>query len=68
MKLFIWSEFNISYVWPGLAFAIADDEAEAKKLVVKNRGFGEKVHEVKWGKVEVYPLTNKIARAVSGGE
>ena len=62
LKLFIWTDFSRDYT-PGLAFAIARDETEAKKLVEKEQGFG--VYD--WGQLEIRPLRRKTARCVSGG-
>ena len=62
LKLFIWTGFSPDYS-DGLAFAIAHDETEAKKLVEAYRGFG--VSE--WGTLEVRRLDYRVARCVSGG-
>lgn len=62
MKLFIWTEFSPDYS-DGLAFAIAKDEPEARKLIEKEYGFSPS----NWGTLEVRILTRKIARCVSGG-
>ena len=62
MKLFIWTGFSPDYT-SGMAFAIAKDESEARKLIEKHRGF--KVYD--WGELEVRPLNRKVARSVSGG-
>jgi len=62
MKLFIWTGFCPDYT-SGLAFAIAKDEPEARKLVIKERGY--EPHE--WGDLEVRRLDWRVARAVSGG-
>jgi hypothetical protein len=61
LKLFVWTDFSPDYT-SGLAFAIAKDEIEAKKLVEEHRGF--EVYE--WGELSIYPI-KKIARCVSGG-
>ena len=63
LKLFIWNDFSRSYS-SGLAFAIAKDETEAKKLVIKEEGYN--VDD--WGDVEIKSLSRKIARSVSGGD
>ncbi len=62
MKLFIWTGFCPDYT-SGLAFAIAKDEAEARKLVIKERGY----EPYEWGDLEVRRLDRRVARAVSGG-
>lgn len=62
LKLFIWTDFSPDYTG-GLAFAIAKDETEAKKLVEKDRGYGVYT----WGDLEIKPISRRIARSVSGG-
>jgi hypothetical protein len=62
LKLFVFTEFCPDYT-SGLAFAIAKDETEARKLIEKDRDFS--VYE--WGTLTIYPLTKKIAKSVSGG-
>jgi len=63
LKLYIWKDFNPDYTG-GLAFAIAKDETDARKLIKEEMGFS--IYD--WGKLEVKPLSRRIARAVSGGE
>jgi len=62
LKLFVWTGFSPDYT-AGLAFAIAEDEDEARHLVIKENGFepGE------WGDLTVLPVNKKIAYSVSGG-
>lgn len=62
LKLFVWTRFSPNYT-SGLAFAIAKDETEARKLIIAERGFG--VSE--WGELKIHPLTRKIACSVGGG-
>jgi hypothetical protein len=62
LKLFVWTGFSPDYT-DGLAFAIAKDETEARKLIETQRGY--EVYQ--WGELSVHPLTRKIARSVSGG-
>ena len=62
LKLFIWTNFCPDYSG-GLAFAIARDEADAKKLVIQQEGYDVSA----WGTLEVKPLTMRIARSVVGG-
>jgi hypothetical protein len=62
LKLYIWTDFCRDWSG-GLAFAIAKDETEARKLVEKNRGYT--VYD--WGNLEVKRLDQRIARSVSGG-
>ncbi len=62
LKLFIWTDFCSDYT-RGLAFAIAKDETEARKLIEKARGF--EVYD--WGELEIRRLDRRAARCVSGG-
>jgi hypothetical protein len=62
LRLFIWTGFSPDYT-DGLAFAIAQDESEARKLIEKERGY----EVYTWGDLEIKPLSRKIARCVSGG-
>lgn len=62
LKLFVWEGFSPDYT-DGLAFAIAKDETEARKLVAEIYGF----EPSNWGELTVKPLTRKVAFAVSGG-
>ena len=62
LKLFIWSDFSPDYT-PGLAFAIAKDETEARKLVTKEHGY----EPYEWGDLEIRRLDHRVARCVTGG-
>jgi len=62
LRLFIWTGFCPDYT-EGLAFAVAADETEARKLIEKGRGYA--VHT--WGNLEIRPLADRVARSVSGG-
>ena len=62
MKLFIWTNFFPDYSG-GLAFAIAKDEMEARKMIEKDMG----CHIDIWGDLEIRSLNRKVARSVSGG-
>ena len=63
LKLFIWTDFCPDYSsW--LAFAIAENETEARKLIIEQSGyepFGG------WGNLEIKRLDQRVARSVSGG-
>ena len=63
LRLFVWTDFAPDYT-SGLAFAIAKDETDARKLVLKEREMSDPYN---WGTLAIYPLTKRIARAVSGG-
>ena len=62
LKLFVWEDFCPDYT-SGLAFAIATDETEARKLVTKSRG----CEPYEWGDLTIYPLMRRRAKSVSGG-
>lgn len=62
LKLFVWIGFSPDCT-SGLAIAIAKDETEARKLIEKQHGYNPS----EWGKLEIHPLTKKIAFSVSGG-
>ena len=62
LKLFVWTNFAPDYTG-GLAFAIAENETEARQLVVAERGYSVYY----WGDLTIYPISKKIARCVSGG-
>lgn len=61
LKLFVWEGFSPDYT-DGLAFAIAKDETEARKLIEKDRGY----EVYTWGELTIYPI-KKIAKSVCGG-
>lgn len=62
LKLFLWTDFCPDYTG-GLAFAIASDEADARKQV------GERIGYIPsdWGTLTIHRLDRKIARSVYGG-
>ena len=62
LRLFVWNDFCPDYT-SGLAFAIARDEKDARKLIEREQGFT--ISE--WGDLRVYPLTKRHAECVSGG-
>ena len=62
MKLFVWTGFQPDYS-DGLAFAIAETEAQARELVSANEG-GE---PYEWGTLQILPLNTPIAFQVSCG-
>ena len=62
MKLYLWENHRRDYSF-GLAFAIAKDEVEARKLIEKKVGY-----EIQdWGDLSIHPLNKKIGRSVCGG-
>jgi len=62
LKLFVWTEFCPDWT-SGLAFAIAKDETEARRLVIE----AYDCEPSDWGKLEIRPLNKKTAECVSGG-
>ena len=62
LKLYIWKDFSPDYSG-GLAIAIAHTGGDARLLVEKERGY----EVYNWGKLEIRPLTLRVARSVSGG-
>ena len=62
LKLFIWTKFYPDYS-SGLAFAIAKNETEARKLITKEVGF----EPYQWGDLEIRRLDHRVARYVFGG-
>lgn len=63
MKLFVWTGFCPDYTG-GLAVALAKNEAEARKLIIEERGFSEPYN---WGTLTVYRVDRRCAISVSGG-
>lgn len=61
LKLFVWTDFAPDYSG-GLAVAIAEDETEARALVLKEHSY----EPYNWGKLRVWPI-KKAAFTVSGG-
>jgi len=62
LKLFVWKGFAPDYT-DGLAFAIAENETEARKLIIKKIGFNFS----EWGNLKIKPLNKKTSFAVAGG-
>jgi len=62
LYLFVWSEFAPDYS-SGLAFAIATDEAKARKLIIKKQGY----EPTTWGHVQRFPTNRSIAFSRHGG-
>lgn len=60
LKLYVWTDFSSE----GLAFAIAKDLREAKKMVKMSY---DTLTIYSWGYLEVYELTEKISFAVGSG-
>ena len=62
LRLFVWNGFCPDYT-DGLAFAIARDEKDAKKLIEEDYG----IPVSDWGDLHVYPSTKRHGESVSGG-
>ena len=62
LKLFIWNGFCPDYSG-GLAFAIAKDQKDAEKLVIKE--YNSIPYD--WRTLEIKSLSRRIARCVCGG-
>ena len=62
LKLFVWTNFCPDFSG-GLAFALASDEVEARRLIEKE--YGNSPYD--WGELEIYPVTRRVAKCVSGG-
>ena len=65
LKLYVWTDFCSDYT-PGLAFAVARNEEEAKKAVGRAYYYPSAGY---WGELHVHKLPRKtaLAYAVSGG-
>lgn len=63
LKLYVWTDFCSDYT-PGLAFAIAKSEEEAREMIKEERPY---VRASDWGELTIYPLTKKVAFSVYGG-
>lgn len=61
LKLFVWDDFSPDYT-SGLAFAIAENQGEAMRMIEKKMGY----EIVYWGPCKVHKLGKK-AFAVGGG-
>ena len=62
LRLFVFEDFCPDWT-SGLAFAIAKDETDARKLIAKQHGY----EPYNWGTMKSYPLTRRIAKSVAGG-
>ena len=62
LRLFVWTDFSPDYT-SGLAFAIARDEADARKQVIDGLGY----NPTAWGDLTIHPLNKRTAYSVSGG-
>lgn len=61
LKLYVWEDFCPDYTG-GLAFAIATNEAKARKLIKR-----DSKNISNWGTLTIYPLTKPVGFYVVGG-
>lgn len=61
LKVYVWKEFNTDY-YHGLAVAIANNEEEARNLVIEYHEYNPGI----WGPLEIHELKPQ-AYTVSGG-
>jgi hypothetical protein len=62
LMLYVWTGFSPDYA-DGLAFAIANNEAEARVMIERELG----LHVFTWGELSIHPLTERVAYCVQGG-
>ena len=67
MKLYLWKEFQFQYT-SGLAFAIAESEDEAIKLVKAEFIKTEYSEPWNWGPLTVHDVDSPIAACCNGGD
>jgi len=66
LKLFVWTDFCPNYEG-GLAFAVAENEAEARVLIMAHPDVIAARESHDWGKLSVHNLDEKVAFLVNGG-
>ena len=67
LKLFVWTGFHPDYSG-GLAFAIAETEAQARLIIKKKfRSENCNLKPRAWGTLQVIPLDAPVSFYVSGG-
>lgn len=62
LRLFVFEGFSPDYTG-GMAFAIAKDETDARRLIEKAHGY----NPWEWGTLTIHRLDRRMARAMSGG-
>ena len=62
LRLFIWTDYAPNYTG-GLAFAIAKNETDARKQVIKKTGY----EPDSWGDLKIKPLTRRTCEVCTGG-
>ena len=62
LKLYVWTDFCQDYS-PGLAFAIAANETEAREMIEADKGYS--IYD--WGHLTIHPVTRRFAKSVPGG-
>jgi len=68
IKLYVWHRWYNGSYFPGIAFAIAEDEKSAKKAVIDGSFIDESSEEIEWGDVHVYNLDKPIGFSQGGGD
>ena len=63
LKLFVWTDFMSDYT-EGLAFAIAENENQAKLMIIEKTKYN---FDFNWGNLEVLSLDEPVAYGVAGG-
>lgn len=63
LKLYIWTGYYPVYTG-GLAFAIAESEEAARKLIDDKRG--HTIRDFEWGDLEIRPLNEPVAYELCG--
>ena len=62
LYMYVWREFAPDWT-DGLAVAIAEDERQARELVIEDAGY----EPDDWGPVDVYEIGLPVAFACTGG-
>ena len=63
LKLYVWTDFDPDYTG-GLAFAIAEDETDARKQIIDTES-GKYAYN--WGDLHIHELDEKTCYVVPGG-
>ena len=60
LQLYVWEGFAPDYT-DGLAFAIAEDEVQARKIIEKDLDYDPSI----WGVLSIHPLNEAFGKAVN---
>lgn len=66
LKLFVWHEVFYDYT-PGMAFALAETEEEARKLIIDQMNISESSADDLTKEPEVYEVTDRVGFGIWGG-